>query len=85
MNYLTLLQHFAPAVSAGGMVLSFRQLSAAWTLALAVLFAGGFMLSPVTTLAQDAAAPAVATVTINTASAEALAAGLTALFTTNGL
>jgi len=77
MNYLTLLQHFAPAVSAGGLVLSFRQLSAAWTLALAVLFGGGFMLTPVATLAQDAAAPAVASVNINTASAEALAAGLT--------
>jgi len=76
MNYLNLLQHFAPAVSAGGLALSFRQLSAAWMLALAVLLGGGVMLSPGTTLAQETAAPAATTVNINTADAEALAAGL---------
>lgn len=76
MNYLYLVHYFTRAAWSDGQLLSFRRLSAAWAMALALVLGGTLMASPGLLQAQEGAAAAIATVNINTDDAETMAAGL---------
>jgi competence protein ComEA len=77
MSYLYLLQVYAWTALAVRRFLSFRQFSAAATLAVALALGGGLLSGSSAVYAQETATPAVSTVNINAADAETLAAGLT--------
>ena len=76
MNYLYLINYLPRALWLPGQLLSFRRLSAAWAMALALILGGTLLAAPGSLQAQEAVPASVATVNINTADAEALAAGL---------
>jgi competence protein ComEA len=76
MNYLYLVNYVTRVLWPPGQLLSFRRLSAAWAMALALVLGGTLLAAPGSLQAQESGAASVATVNINTADAEALAAGL---------
>jgi competence protein ComEA len=76
MNYLNLVNYFTRAAWSDGQLLSFRRLSAAWAMALALVLGGTLLASPGLLQAKEGVATAVATVNINTDNAEVMAAGL---------
>ena len=76
MNYFELVNNFTRAAWPYRQLFSFRRLSAAWAMALALVLGGTLLASPGLLQAREDVAPVVATVNINTDNAEAIAAGL---------